>query len=297
MPILAVLLVCCDGSDTENTPTTTLPNAEFLSHTDCKNTKGFYATANTPDNQSCIEFLYVDSTLHLTHVNAGFNCCPGNISSDFVFDGTTITISEGEATAECFCECLYDLEMEIENLPPATYTLVFEEPYAVGSGNEIAFSLNLNDSTEGSFCVSRNYYPWAIGGQVLKVGECKNKEKSIQTAANLSCIEYSFDEGVLMLDHINAGFNCCPGQISATFSISGNQIVIEESEEIAGCNCNCLNDIDLMIGNIQLGTYHITFIEPYAAQPGQEIEFTINLNDSVSGSYCVQRNNYPWGLY
>ncbi len=51
------------------------------------------------------------------------------------------------------------------------------------------------------------------------------------------------------------------------------------------------------ISILSLGTYQIYLVEPYAMQAGQQIEFTIDLNDSLTGSYCVQRDFYPWGIY
>ncbi|MCF8373363.1 MAG: hypothetical protein K9H64_17220 [Bacteroidales bacterium] len=291
--IFTMLFIACE--DTEKGPSPN-ENAELLSFSTCKTMKSYYATDSVQDNQSCIEFSFADSILLLTHVNAGFNCCPGNITADFVFDGNTITISEHEAAADCDCDCLYDLTMQMAGIAAGTYHFVFVEPYAGVTGQGIDFTLNLHDSVVGNYCVTRNFYPWGYGGKVLNVSDCKNMKSSL-TAANQSCIEYLFADGLLQIDHLNAGFNCCPGDITADFIVNGNTITIYEHETVAECNCNCLYDIEMQIGNLQLGTYHLIFEEPYASQAGQEIELTINLNDSLSGSYCVQREFYPWGIF
>ena len=45
------------------------------------------------------------------------------------------------------------------------------------------------------------------------------------------CIEYQYDGiDTLILNHINAGFNCCPGKIIFNINITGNTITITEKE-------------------------------------------------------------------
>lgn len=159
-PIIMILLGSCEK--TEKKPVIIDGKAELLSFGTCKDVKSYYATDSVQDNQSCIEFSFADSVLSLTHVNAGFNCCPGEITADFVFDGNTITITEHESLAECNCDCLYDLEMQVGNLLLGSYHLIFIEPYAMLPGQEIEFTINLNDSLSGSYCVPRDFYPWGI---------------------------------------------------------------------------------------------------------------------------------------
>ncbi len=291
--IFLILILACDDEPTQ--PSSSGIESKLTSFTDCKSFKDNNATDSVSTGQSCIEFDYVDSILYLTHINAGFNCCPGIITADFTIEGNTITISEHESMSECNCDCLYDLDLQIANLPIGTYHFIFIEPYAMEPGHEIAFTINLTDSVTGIYCVNRNHYPWSGGTKMISVSDCKNMKSSL-VADNQSFIDYNFEGGMLYVDHINAGFNCCPGIISTDINIVGNTITITESESAQDCFCECLYDIALQISGLQVGVYQFIFEEPYASQPGQEIEFTINLNDSISGNYCVQRDFYPWGI-
>jgi hypothetical protein len=99
----------------------------------------------------------------------------------------------------------------------------------------------------------------------------------------------------LSLKHINAGFNCCPGKLTCKVTQSGDSLVIEEFESQAGCNCNCLYDLDIEIKNVTTGKYHIRFIEPYGGEQ-EKILLDMNLEEHPAGTFCVTRKNYPWGM-
>jgi hypothetical protein len=95
--------------------------------------------------------------------------------------------------------------------------------------------------------------------------------------------------------HINAGFNCCPGEIYCDIDIRNDTIFLIESEEKAECDCNCLYDIDITIAEVEKQKYHISIDEPY--HKGQEkILFEIDLIENETGIFCVQRTLYPWGI-
>ncbi|MDH4223370.1 MAG: hypothetical protein OEV55_07525 [candidate division Zixibacteria bacterium] len=114
------------------------------------------------------------------------------------------------------------------------------------------------------------------------------------------CIEYQYDgEGILEINHINAGFNCCPHELAASITVNENVINIEENENLegAGCHCLCLFDLDLKILNLDPGEYTIRVIEPYLCSEDELLEFNISLSSSPSsGSYCAKRSCYPWGI-
>lgn len=113
------------------------------------------------------------------------------------------------------------------------------------------------------------------------------------------CMVYQYDgEGVLLLEHINAGFNCCPDELLAEITIQDNIITIEEDEslESGGCDCLCLFDVDYRIDNLPPGEYTIKAYGMYLL--GAEIlEFTVDLTSSPSGMHCVYRDHYPWGIH
>ncbi len=115
---------------------------------------------------------------------------------------------------------------------------------------------------------------------------------------NQSSVYYSYDgQGKLDLHHMNAGFNCCP-IIVCVITIDGNTITVQEKEtfdELGGCHCLCLFDVDYEINGLSPGEYNIKFIELYTIESDEKLEFTITLEDSgTTGSYTVNRNHYPW---
>jgi hypothetical protein len=120
------------------------------------------------------------------------------------------------------------------------------------------------------------------------------------TPPDQDCIEYLYDDetGVLLLKHVNGGFNCCPDELLADINIEGNVITIEEDEslESGGCDCLCLFDVDYRISNLPAGEYTIVVYELYLMEGDEILQFTVDLSSTPSGSYCVQRDHYPWGM-
>jgi hypothetical protein len=118
------------------------------------------------------------------------------------------------------------------------------------------------------------------------------------TPNNLDCIEYNYNsiKGILKLKHINAGFNCCPGKITADISINSDAIIINEKEEEAGCHCNCLFDIYYEFSNLDSWTFRIVIVEPYRPVEETVLEFDVDLMNNPTGKFCVERNNYPWNI-
>lgn len=135
-------------------------------------------------------------------------------------------------------------------------------------------------------------------GTLIKYTECKNTTASDTTPNNMDCIEYSYneDDGILKLNHINAGFNCCPGKITADISINSDAIIINEKEKEAGCHCNCLFDIDYEFKNLDSWTFRIVVVEPYRPVEEAVLEFNVDLKNQPSGKFCVERKNYPWNV-
>jgi hypothetical protein len=136
----------------------------------------------------------------------------------------------------------------------------------------------------------------SITGNVISQSDCKNF-KSTFTENDQSCIQYYYNESskTLHLTHINTGFNCCPGNISCSVSIADQTVTITEKEEAAMCNCNCLFDINIEVYEVKKADYVIKIVEPYIGDQ-EKLEFEIDLNDNISGEYCVNRDSYPWGI-
>ncbi|MCP4685716.1 MAG: hypothetical protein GY867_09755 [bacterium] len=136
------------------------PAGSLTSQTGCKTWSSTTATDPVTADQSCIVWNYNGiGTLALSHINAGFNCCP---TLDVTVDvaGGTITLREVETLGECHCLCLFDLEFEVLNLPPGGYRIIAEEPYVDEGMNAVDFIVDLSQTPQGVHCVERTTYPW-----------------------------------------------------------------------------------------------------------------------------------------
>lgn len=130
-------------------------------HSDCKLKSGKAVLSNA---ESCVEYEFVEccKTLKINHINAGFNCCPDSMYCEVFVVDDTIRIVEHETMPMCHCNCLYDLNIQVNNLERKAYVLQFVEPYAQEQ-TPLIFVVNLKESPSGSRCVSRTLYPW--GGE------------------------------------------------------------------------------------------------------------------------------------
>ncbi|MFH0735246.1 MAG: hypothetical protein V1773_12415 [bacterium] len=118
--------------------------------------------SSTPSNQTCVIYSYNGSNkLLITHINAGFNCCPKTISADIKKAGRDIVITEKEEESACSCLCLFDVDFEVNNITPGNYSIIFVEPYAE-QGPPIEFDANLTTARTDTLYFSRNYYPWGV---------------------------------------------------------------------------------------------------------------------------------------
>ena len=135
--------------------------ATLFGNPQCKGLKSAELIGNTPISQSCIEYSFNPTLQILTikHLNAGFNCCPESLSCTAIYRNDTIIIQEFEKSMGCKCNCLYDLEMEVNGVEPGKYQLRIIEPYA-GSQDKLNSELNLLKQKEGTWCVTRKQYPW-----------------------------------------------------------------------------------------------------------------------------------------
>lgn len=137
---------------------------EIINITGCNyESKSLVSSEVISDSMSCVEYSYnsIDNRLILRHINSGFNCCPDSLYIQASLKGDTIIVREFEAKALCRCNCLYDLEIEIEGVYAKKYKVRFIEPYA-DKQSELIFETDLAENNEGTFCVVRKQYPWGI---------------------------------------------------------------------------------------------------------------------------------------
>ncbi|MFH2036266.1 MAG: dockerin type I domain-containing protein [Candidatus Zixiibacteriota bacterium] len=137
------------------------PTGQLISNSGCLTEKSL--DEQPPSNQDCFEYAYDGiGTLALIHYNAGFNCCPDGLSAEINFTDNTINISEVEEGGFCDCNCLFNLNYEINNLPPGEYTVVFTEPYRHEAEPILEGTIILESTVSDIVCVPRYFYPWGF---------------------------------------------------------------------------------------------------------------------------------------
>lgn len=261
-----------------------------------------------PPNLDCVEYAYTgDATLLLRHRNAGFNCCPGELAATISTEDTLIIIVERERESLCDCQCLYDLHYTIEHLRPRPYRLRIVEPYLHPDETPLDFRLDLSGPISGRHCEARNQYPWNFGvaspsGWLVGYSGCKlwHEGELDSVTATQDCIAFTYgSDEVLALRHIKAGFNCCPGEITAAIEVTGNLISIEEREAEQGCRCECLFDLTYRIQGLAPGVYRVQVAEPYARPEWGDLrlDFIVDLTVPASDTLCVARTHHPWGFW
>jgi len=135
--VVTVLLYSSCSVDTDDTPPCSNPldekSGRVINYTDCKNTGGIINGEVLPSDE-CITFNYYPNNelLQMTHINAGFNCCPEKISAIIIFENNNIKITEKQAKAGCKCECLYDVNYEFRNIKPGVYHIEIFGPITDG---------------------------------------------------------------------------------------------------------------------------------------------------------------------
>jgi hypothetical protein len=75
-------------------------------------------------------------------------------------------------------------------------------------------------------------------GKLMNMSGCNTFDEgntATDVPSNQDCIEYVLDEdNVLLIKHINAGFNCCP-EIKTEIEVRDNVITIKEIETSGNC--------------------------------------------------------------
>jgi hypothetical protein len=134
----------------------------LIDHTDCKSQTDSGAVGTIPSDMDCIEYHYgANGTLAIKHINAGFNCCPGDITADVIVAAGVITIVEHEAQSGCRCLCLLDVDYEIHDLEPRQYALRVVELYVNADDERLDFSIDLSAAPGRFLARYRDHYPWA----------------------------------------------------------------------------------------------------------------------------------------
>ena len=160
--LFGLFIISCEKNNNDGKQL--IITGQLINNSTCKNDlKSAYQIVETPDTLSCVNYSFnkAKNILTLKHINAGFNCCPDSLYCKVELIGDIIQIQEFEKNAQCNCNCLYDLDIEIYGVELKTYRIKFIEPY-ISDQNKLIFELNLNKDSNGSYCVTRKQYPWGI---------------------------------------------------------------------------------------------------------------------------------------
>ncbi len=137
-------------------------------------------------------------------------------------------------------------------------------------------------------------------GYTISTTGCKsNIAKTLDNSyANTEdVIKYTYRDNGLDIEHINAGFNCCPDTAGGHVFVQGDSLIILEFEEFGetgGCRCLCLFDVTYRIVPLNKGMIHLKIEQLCISEDDALHEYTINLNESPEGEFIINRDNYPW---
>ena len=150
MVVIAGLWFSCERNNTFGTL-----SISVASDLVCKS--GGLLKTNSPALEvSCINYSYDgDSILSLQHLNASFNCCPEKFSVAIEVKGDSLIIYEDELKHGCKCNCVFDLDISVHNLPADKYHVRIVEPYVNYAWPRLIFDLDLKKTTSGQYCVTR----------------------------------------------------------------------------------------------------------------------------------------------
>jgi hypothetical protein len=107
----------------------------------------------------------------------------------------------------------------------------------------------------------------------INYGECKPMTKSVLEQYLLLSTTEDF---YLSINHINAMFNCVPGQIIVDATLEENIITINEYSTENSANCICPYDLSFKIGPIKYDTYILSMNQANYEVLNVEIEFNDN---------------------
>lgn len=164
--MIGLTIVCCEekGNDGNqgNGGYQGKISGRLISNSSCKSfTRSGVPVDEVPDSISRVEYSYDNETKKLTlkHINAGFNCCTDSLYCEIELKGDTIMIEEFEEASLCNCNCVYDLDIEVDSVEMKKYQVKFVEPYA-GGQDKLEFGIDLAEAANGSYSVIRKSYPW-----------------------------------------------------------------------------------------------------------------------------------------
>jgi hypothetical protein len=146
------------GCTNETQPTSSSPTIKIVDSSVCLN----HVAEIVPNkDKDCFEYEYLNGILKIKHLNAPFNCCPGEFLADISVENGVITITENSAEDACSCYCIFNLDYEIQGIVPGNYTIRFIEHLQFDGDEPLEAQVSLTPGAKGDYCVLRGHYPWS----------------------------------------------------------------------------------------------------------------------------------------
>ena len=107
-------------------------------------------------------------------------------------------------------------------------------------------------------------------------------------------IEYkSMEDGYLSIKHVNTMFNCFPGELRMSATVSDNEIRIveedyHETDNYIRATCDCPYDLYCEVGPLAEGTYTV-IIYKYSYQY-EQARFTISHSKGLDGKFSISES-------
>jgi hypothetical protein len=118
-------------------------------------------SGDPPPETACIRYEYAgDSLLTLHQLNASFNCCPEDFAVNIEVKGDSLIIREDDVKQGCKCNCLYDIDILLHNLPADVYHVRIIEANQSAEWERLSFTIDLDKKPSGEYCVNRQVGWW-----------------------------------------------------------------------------------------------------------------------------------------
>ncbi len=194
-----------------------------------------YSTHGSVARSDAAEYMYVEvvgDDIHIHHLNAPMNCCPG-YCVEYRFEGNNIIATERDTLDQCDCVCLYNLESVLLDMPTGEYIItLLAELYGVDTvGIDTAVVSSRLVGFDATGCLA-----------------AKAAEDTMQ-------IIYTYARDTLILDNLNVWFLCL-ARFDVDFERAGDTLrFFETNLDTSGPLCICPYNIHTVVAGIPPGTY------------------------------------------
>ena len=155
-------------------------------------------------------------------------------------------------------------------------------------------SCSSDSENEGSAEPS-NFHVRNVANSGCKAFPFAAAARKVTMEDNREYIEYkALTDGYLSINHVNAKFNCEPGELKMQAIVSGNEIRILETEEQALVNCICHYDLYCEVGPLGNGNYTVIICRgAYEMEYARfNISYKSGLNDKFNFNTNQDDNNF-----